>query len=411
MKSWKKYGILWSSAALVLLGNGAEARADVVTDWNIKARELVVDAGLPTPHSNRALAIVHSSVFEAVNAITKEYPSSLSLNAADDASVEAAIASAVRSSLLHLMPEQHAAIEAVYSETVDGIADSTAKTQGIEIGQQAAAQIWSAWRNDGSGSEEAYRPYTAAGIYVPTTIPAVPQWAQRQTWLLSHPAQFRPGPPPALTSEAWAEDFAEVQAMGESDSVHRSEEQTNMAKFWEATLPPIYHGVVHSVANMPGRGITQNARLFAAITRATDDAMIAVFDAKYHYQFWRPITAIRNADIDGNEATQVDSTWKPFIPTPMHPEYPCAHCVVAGTVGAILKAEIGEDATPDLWTVSYTDDGTQRHWTSVDGFIEEVANARIYDGVHYRTSTEVGTAMGLQIGALAVETYLSPVER
>jgi hypothetical protein len=409
MNALHTYKTLLISVTLGTLLIGPNANADSVTEWNLKSREVVLDAKLPTPHSNRALAIVHTAAYEAVNAITKKYPASLSLRASDDASVDAAIASAVRCSLLKLMPEQESKIEALYSDALAKIPDTKAKKHGIKIGRKAAKAVWAERKNDGSKSIDIYRPHTTAGKYVPTTIPAVPHWVNRQPWILNDPAQFRPGPPPKLTSDIWARDFNEVKEMGEYKSTYRSTEQTKIAKFWEATLPPIYHGVVHSVADMPGRDVTQNARLFAAVTRATDDAIIAVFDAKYHYGFWRPITAIRNADIDGNENTQRDPAWSPYIPTPMHPEYPCAHCVVAGTVGTILKYEIGDNAVPDLSTVSYTAEGAERHWKSVDDFIQEVSEARIYDGVHYRNSSDVGTDMGLKIGTLAIDAYLSPI--
>jgi VCPO second helical-bundle domain len=137
-----------------------------------------------------------------------------------------------------------------------------------------------------------------------------------------------------------------------------------------------------------------------------DDALIAVFDAKYHYNFWRPITAIRNGDLSGNAATERDASWLPFIDTPMHPEYPCAHCIVAETVGAILKAEIGDGQIPKLSTSSPTAPGAVHSWSQVDDFVHEVANARVYDGVHYRNSTEVGMAMGKKIGELAAAKYL-----
>ena len=223
-------------------------------------------------------------------------------------------------------------------------------------------------------------------------------------------AQFRPGPPPALTSEVWARDYAEIMALGSKTSKSRSADQTDIARFWEATLPPIYHGVVRSVATVPGREITQNARLFAAVTQATDDALIAVFDAKYHYNFWRPVTAIRNGDLDGNDATERDPSWTPFIDTPMHPEYPCAHCIVSGAVGTVLQAEIGTGPMPALTTTSVTAKGAARSWTKIDDIMQEVANARIYDGVHYRNSTEVGTAMGKQIGELVVAKFPPPLK-
>jgi hypothetical protein len=246
------------------------------------------------------------------------------------------------------------------------------------------------------------------GVYVPTVIPAVPQWPQRKPWLLTSPAQFRPGPPPPLTSEVWARDYNEIKVLGAKNSTRRTAEQTEIARFWEATLPPIYHGAVRAVAAMPGREVTQNARLFAAVTQATDDALIAVLDAKYHYNFWRPVTAIRNGDVDGNDATERDPSWTPFIDTPMHPEYPCAHCIVSGAIGTVLQAEISAGPMPTLTTTSYTAKGAARSWTKIDDFMQEVAQARIYDGVHYRNSTEVGTAMGKQIGALAAAKYLRP---
>jgi PAP2 superfamily len=141
-----------------------------------------------------------------------------------------------------------------------------------------------------------------------------------------------------------------------------------------------------------------------------DDALIAVFDAKYHYNFWRPVTAIRNGDIDGNDATERELSWLPFIDTPMHPEYPCAHCIVAGAVGAVLQAEIGGGSVPTLTTNSTTAKGAARSWTKVDDFVQEVSNARIYDGVHYRNSTEVGRIMGKQVGDLAAAKYLRPID-
>ncbi len=241
---------------------------------------------------------------------------------------------------------------------------------------------------------------------MPTVIPIAVQWPKRKPWLMTNPAQFRPGPPPMLTSEAWARDYNEIKALGGKNSTQRTAEQTQIARFWEATLPPIYYGLVRSVATVPGRDVTQNARLFAAVTQAIDDAMIAVFDAKYHYNFWRPVTAICNGDLDGNDATEPDPSWAPFVDTPMHPEYPCAHCIIAGAVGIVLEAEIGAGPVPVLTTTSSTANNSARSWKKVDDFVQEVSLARIYDGVHYRISTQVGTAMGKQIGALAVTRFL-----
>jgi len=309
-----------------------------------------------------------------------------------------------------LAPSERAVIDSVYQVALAAIADGPAKTAGVAVGEKAAAAILALRADDGANKQETYRPYTTAGVYVPTVIPVVPQWPQRRPWLMTSPAQFRPGPPPKLTSELWARDYNEVKALGGKNSARRTPEQTEIALFWTATMPPVYHGVVRSVANAPGREVTQNARLFAAVTQALDDAQIAIMDAKYNYNFWRPITAIRNGDLDGNDATERESSWTPFIETPMHPEYPCAHCISSGTVGAVLQAEIGAGPTPALTTTSYAS-GATRSWTKIEDFVQEVANARIYDGVHYRTSNEVGAAMGKRIGELAAAKFLRPHER
>ena len=195
--------------------------------------------------------------------------------------------------------------------------------------------------------------------------------------------------------------------MGRKTNSKRTAEQTDVARFWEATGASIYHGIVRSVTDQQGRDVTQNARLFMAVTQAADDAIIAVFDAKYHYNFWRPITAIRNGDIDGNDATERDASWTPFINTPMHPEYPCAHCISSAAIGTILEAEIGNMPVPVFATTSPTANNAKRTWMKIEDFIQEVSNGRICDGVHFRTSTEVGTAMGRQIGKLATAKYLS----
>jgi hypothetical protein len=390
-----------------MLGAIQSAHADAVTDWNVKAGETVVDAKLGTPPANRVMAIVHTSVYEATNAITKRYPTSgLKLEAAPGASVDAAVAAANRATLVKLVPSQQAAIETAYQAALAKIADGQAKTAGIAVGEQAALAILTLSADDGATAGDSYRPFTTAGIYVPTVIPVVPQWPQRKPWLMTSPAQFRPGPPPALASELWARDYNEIKALGGKTNSRRTAEQTEIALFWEATAPPIYHGVVRSVANMPGREVTQNARLFAAVTQASDDALIAVFEAKYHYNFWRPVTAIRNGDIDGNAATERDPSWTPCIDTPVHPEYPCAHCILAAAIGTVLRVEIGTGPVPTLTTTSPTAKGAKRSWTKIDDFMQEVANARVYDGVHYRTSTEVGLTMGKQVGGLAAAKFM-----
>jgi hypothetical protein len=226
----------------------------------------------------------------------------------------------------------------------------------------------------------------------------VPHWGKRKPWLLTRGDQFRPGPPPALTVDTWKRDLAEIKALGGKTSTQRTPEQTAIAQFWEATAPAVYWPVARSVTAAPGRDVIDNTRLLALAAMAMDDALIAVFDAKYTYNFWRPITAIRNAEGDLR-----DPGWLPFIDTPMHPEYPCAHCIVSASLGAVLESELGSGPAPKLSSSSSTAGGAVRTWNSVADFWQEVAAARIYDGVHYRNSTQVGTAMGRKIGTLAAQ--------
>ena len=167
---------------------------------------------------------------------------------------------------------------------------------------------------------------------------------------------------------------------------------------------------MRSVAAQPGRDVMRNARLFAAAAQAMDDGMVGVFDSKYHYNFWRPATAIRNGDVDGNDETARDASWSPLIPEPMHPEYPSAHATLAGAVGAVLKAEIGAGAVPVLATASPTAKGATRRWTSIDDFVREVSESRIYAGIHYRFSTDAGIALGTNIGELTARRVLQPGE-
>jgi PAP2 superfamily len=389
----------------MLWAGAPPAAADVVSDANAKAAD-IASRHPGTPPAVRIMAIVQASVFEAVNAITGRYaPLRAKIAATPDASVEAAVAAATRASLSKLMPTQQAAIDADYQGALKPLADGPAKAAGIAVGEQAAASIL-AWRaEDGMALPDTYRPAATAGVYVPTLLPAVPNWGKRKPWVLTGGEQFRPGPPPSLTSQTWARDYNEIKAMGVKNSSQRTPDQTALAKFWEATAPAVYWPVARSVTAVPGRDVTENARVLAVAGMAMDDALIAVFDAKYTYNFWRPITAIRNGDLDGNDATERDPSWTPFIDTPMHPEYPCAHCIVSASLGAVLASEIGPGPTPKLSSTSSMAPGAVRSWQSVDDFTKEVAEARICDGVHYRFSTEVGTAMGKKIGELAAKKY------
>jgi hypothetical protein len=375
----------------------SDARADAVTDWNLKSGELITDAKLGTPPAVRLMAIVQTATLQAVEAAQQR-----------EASAEAAVAAAHRVALTRLLPAHQPAIDAAYQAALNGVADGAAKNKGISAGEAAGNAVLAARADDGTATPESYRPTTTAGTYVPTAPVAVPQWSQRKPWLMTSAAQFRPAPPPALNSEQWARDFNEVKALGGKAATRRSPEQTEAARFWEYSMPAIYHGVVRSVALQPQRDLVRNARLFAAVAQAMDDSLIGVIEAKYHYQFWRPATAIRNGDIDGNDATARDATWAPLIDAPMHPEYPSGHSILAASVAAVIEADVKGGTMPALATSSPTAKGATRRWQRTDDFVREVSDARVHGGIHFRSATTAAEAMGRRIGELAVQQVLQP---
>lgn len=407
MAAWRAIPTLLTVLALGVWV--APARGDAIVDWNQTACDAVAKSGPGAP-GHRMLAIVQVAVFEAVNSIEPRYSPWLPpTTGAAGASVEAAIAAANRVTLVALMPAEKAAIESAYQAALKPLPDGPAKTDGIAIGEKAAAQALARGVADGAGAADNYHWQMAPGRYVPTIVPAAANWPQRKPWVMSRPDQFRPGPPPDLSSAVWARDLQEVRMLGAKNSTTRTAAQTDIARFWEETRPTVYYPVLKGVSQMPGRTVAQNARLYAAAAMAIDDALIAVFDAKYAYNFWRPITAIRGEHEAGGSKTVADTGWTPFIATPMHPEYPCAHCVVSGALGAVLRDEMRGQPMPRLSSSSATMPGAVRTWDSVEAFMEEVRMARIYDGVHYRNSTEVGNQLGMSVGALVQQRFAMPL--
>lgn len=368
------------------------ARADVITDWNQRSAQFITESRMGTPPAVRVMAYVQTAAYEAARDAARTAPN-------NGPAMEAAVAAAHRVVLSQMLPAQRAAIDTAYQAALGALAQDAARAQHLAAGERAAQRVLAARADDMPRTPDTYRPHTTPGAYVPTALPAVTQWPQRKPWLLERADQFRPGPPPALDSARWVRDFNEIKALGARESKQRSAEQTEIGRFWDYSLPAIYHGVVRSVAQSPGRDVQDNARLFATVAQAMDDALIAVMDAKYTYNFWRPVTSIRNGDIDGNDGTERDAGWAPLIDTPMHPEYPCAHCILSATVATVLKAE---RSLPTLSTTSPTAPGATRQWSNPDVFMQEVALARIVGGVHYRYSTEVGMAMGQRIGEWAL---------
>jgi len=401
--------------------------ADEVTDWVQVLLQAVHTASTPPVVTTRNAAIVEASVFDAVNGIKRHYqPIHVMPNAPRGASARAAAVQAAYASLVKLYPAQLSTFDAARTLSLNAILNGKGgmKQQqkrkaevdaGVAWGQEVADAIW-AWRStDGfTPNPPPFLGGTAVGEWRPTP-PAFapgqfPQFAYMTPWVIVTPSQFRPAGPPALTSALYAKVFNEVKTMGSLSSVLRTAEETAYAQFW-ATSTPAYNW--NSVAIYLGaqRNMTllENAHVFAELNVAVADAAIAVWDAKYHYVFWRPVTAIPLADTDGNPATIADPTWKPLLTTPSHPEYPSAHAGLTGAAAAVLAHFFGEDSS--FVVPSDALPGVVRSFSSFDAAQDEVANARIFGGIHYRSSTDDGRKLGTAVGKYVIENALQRFDR
>ena len=389
------------------------ATADAITDWNEIALASTITAKQSAFVATRTMAMVHTAMFDAVNSVEAHYaPYKFKESAPAGTSPEAAAIAAAHGVLLALFADQRANLDAAYATSMQRIPEGTGKEGGITLGKKIAAKILALRATDGADAPNDYRPPTTAGLYVVTTLPVAVHWGSVSPWMMERGSQFRPGPPPQLTSPVWASDYNELKSLGGKNSALRTAEQSGIATFWSITGPSSWDPIVRQLANAPGRTLSENARLFALVEMATADAYIAVFDAKYTFNFWRPITAIRNGDIDGNDATSREADWEPLIDTPLHPEYPCAHCITSSAAATVLESEFGTGTVPLMTHVitmtSANAPGVVRKWATIREWTDEVALARIFGGLHYRNSTLVGKAMGRKIGELAVREYLKP---
>ena len=396
---------IWIASTCVSVLLTSPASSDVIMDWNAKAEAIGVEKQLVNVPNARGQAMLHVAMFEAVNAIERRYaPYKLSLESDRTASKEAAAASAAHGILLNLYPDQKPDLDTALAASLSGIAETEAKAKGIELGRKAAAGIIALRVNDGGDAQESYRPHGKPGTYVPTALPIESASGALKPFVMTVGSQFRPKPPPAIDSEIWTKDLNEIREIGGRTSTKRSDEQTNIARFWFLTGPRTYNPIVRQLALAKNMDLVDCARLYALSSMTAIDAFIAVFDAKYTYNLWRPITAIRNADLSANPATPREASWTPVGVTPMHPEYPCAHCIVAAAISTVLQGAVGNEV--DISLTSSTAPGATRKWTRLQDYSDEVSNARIYAGFHYRFSTEVGKDMGRKIGELTVATQL-----
>ena len=396
--------------AIAFLGMAEPASANVIADWNDRAIDFIVSHKMPPPPAERLIAMTQLAMFDAVNSIDRKYRRYLvRLPATATASREAAAP----------LPRQRCSpaptrrceqrCKVVLTAYLHAIPDSASEAEGIKLGEAVAAMMLQARANDGSSAPDSYRPRTTPGVYVPTATPLAAHWPGVTPFALTSASQFRPPAPIALESAEWAANYNEIKELGGSASTKRSARQTEDAHFWLAVDGRVYYPLIRALAADKKLSVIDSARLFALIAVARADGLIAVFDAKYHYEFWRPVTAIRNGDIDNNPSTERDAAWQPIDATPMHPEYPCAHCVESAATAGVVKAVFGTEEIPEISMTSPTAPGVIHHWTNMRVFTDEVSHARIWSGFHYRFSTKVGQDMGYKIGEYVTNNFMQPV--
>ena len=374
---------------------------DSVFVWNQHAVALtLLPANALSPvQQTRVMAIFHLAVHDAVNGITGEYETYLSPPSPPaNASAEAAAIGAAHQALKTLFPGNDLSLDNHFANSMllNGLSPVD---PGVEFGRAAATAILALRANDHSA--QAQFEYNAPGAGDPgvwvrlNNAPALlPGWGQVTPFVLRSGSQFRPEPPPARDSELYAKDYNEIKTIGVATGSSRSADQTQIALFWRASPTAIWNNVLRQLVQTRNSGLSANARLFALFYLAAADASIACWEAKYEYNFWRPQPAIINGASDGNESTVGNVAWQPLIATPPHPEYPSGHTANSSAMAKILVAEFQD--TPGV-PIVVTLSGITRQWNSISEAVDEVIDARVYSGIHFRNSDEVGARMGGQV--------------
>ena len=409
-----------ASKSVVLVSPGP----NLVSRWHAVATSTINVPSTPTGATPEErvggpdLATVQIAVYDAVIAIAGTHKpfATTPLAPASGASMDAAINEAAYRVLLGLFPSRSAlpnpsdSYQGMYESEMAKIADGSAKARGIALGAEVARATLALRAND--GRSVALPPFVA-GTGPGEFQPSNPNLVNRvspyiRPFVLSGVDQFRPDPPPALTSALYATDLNEVKAYGGAVSALRTPEQLEIARF--NTESP----AVQAPRNLRRLATTQdslaeNARLLAMLTVASADASLACFDAKYTYLFWRPRTAIPQADLDGNPATEVDGGWLPVVPTPNHPEYPAAHACALSSISETLRGFFGTKKVAFDWDSTVT--ATTRHYATTDEFIREGMDARVWGGMHFRNSTEVGAHIGRKTAQWMMRDHFQPTSK
>lgn len=405
------FGIGAAAAAMMV---SAPAQADVATDWWQLADRYYGEgqrSGAPrTIDTERASSRTALAVFEAVNAIDRRYESYLGLpQASASASQDAAAATAAHDVLVAHYPARKDDLHQSYVLAMAAIPEGPARDVGVEIGRRSAAAAVGANGAMPGVAPIAYRPQTRPGGWIGASLPSLgPYWATMKPWVQPSPDALRPPPPPALGSETYARDLDEVKRLGARASKERSEWQTLIAQYRQGydASPSI-----RWLTDRPGRRQVDNARLLAIYQMAFDDAVQAMAVAKIHYEFWRPITAIRNADRDDNAATTLDPNWVPLLGTPNFQEYPCGHCtVVAATAEVMEKAGQWPAGQPLRVAAGGGQGVVDMQVASWRELVRQVSDSRMYGGVHYRFSNDAGEAIGRAAASAVINRAMQPLK-
>jgi len=406
--------LLLAVCLVFLLSRGGQAQ-DVILEWNGYAANAIVAENQPPPRGLIRLAMVHLAIYDAVNAI-EGYPFTpyaVTPSVVSPTSREAATAAAAHDVLVALFPNQQSDLDAKYATTLATIPDGPAKTNGIGVGQQTAAGILSFRANDGRDAVVSYSPGSGPGLWNPTPpgfLPAqAPEVAYVQTFTLNSPSQFRAEPPPDFSSEIWVRDYNEVKALGRATGSTRTPEQTDLARFIGDQPMLQWNRVWRSISASEALSLLDKARFFAMLTTASSDALIACWDSKFFYSFWRPVTAIRAGDTDGNPDTEPDPNWIGLVNAPNHPDYPAAHGCFSSASTETLQFFFSTDEFEfimDSKVAGLTN--PVRHYTSFSQALQDALDARVYGGMHYRNSTHVGAIIGKQVAHFATRHFFQP---
>jgi hypothetical protein len=392
--------------------------ADAVLVWNSVTLDAIRTDKTPPPKASRDLAIVHAAIYDAVNAIDRTHQVyAVNALASPTTSHEAAVAAAAHAALSSLFPAQQATFDAQLQADLAAIPDGQAEDLGIALGNDVATQLLALRASDGSDLVVPYTPGTNPGDWIPTPpalAPALlPNWPNVTPFAMTSASQFTPDNVPALASSLYAAALNEVQAIGSAASSTRTADQTDIALFWAngggtATPPGHLNILAQIVAAVKGNTLSQNARLFAELNVAMADAAIMAWDAKYDTNCWRPITAIRAADTDGNADTTADLTWTPLIVTPPFPTYVSGHSSFSGAAAAVLKNFFGTDNVA-FTLPSENPAVAARSFTSFSQAAQESADSRLYGGIHFRFDNEDGLTAGRRLGQYVAANFFEAV--